>query len=104
MSQVTLAYSCKPGIPALLPRVTARMAATHLFCGELDELGMRVLSDATVQGVDAATRTIVLYVEIAGEQRFPTVEAKKYATIGLYTQSLAAHIPGKVHGALPVVS
>lgn len=104
MAQVTLAYTAKPGIPALLARVTAKMGSARIFFGELDLLGMSVASDVTVQGVDSATRTIVLNVLATGEQQFPTVDEKRSATVGLYSGTLSALIPGCVASALPVVS
>lgn len=102
-TQVTLAYTARPGLPALLPRVASRMAAAGVFFGELELLGMKVATDNTVTGPVSATRTIVLDVLPQGEQNFPTAAEKRSATVGLYALTLSALIPACVSSAMPVV-
>ena len=104
MSLITLDYRVEAGA---LPdsALAVKVAAVKLFMGELEMLGMTVFSDATVvESPGIVKRTIVLATTSQGEERFPSVEAKKAATRNLYGLTLGAKTPGAFSAAEPVVT
>lgn len=103
MAMITLAYTVPQGLRPLAS-LNAQVAAVDVFHGELDMIGATVFSDATVSGVGQVVRTIVLQTTAEGDARFPTSDAKKFATRSLYGASLGLGIPARtVASAEPVV-
>lgn len=72
--------------------------------GVLDILGMTIVSDvAAIIGIELH-RTITLKTTAAGDQLYPTANAIKAATRGIFTGALALRTPAVVTAVEPVVT
>lgn len=103
MSTVTLVYRVQADNHPL-PSLATKVAGVNLFRGELDHMGMFVVSDTTAVDGSEVTRTIVLGTTAAGDEMWPSAAALAYPTVGLYTQALAMSIPAKVLADAPLAT
>lgn len=111
MSTVTLTYVIRVGL-ARASALLARVQAIVLNTGELDLLGMTVVSDTTVVVSTAPEcaeppfleRTVVLETTAQGDELFPTPDALMDATRQLWRARLNLLVPGIVTAAEPVVT
>ena len=110
MATVTLAYAIRLGL-AQASSLLARVQAIVLNTGELDLLGMVIVSDVTVIVVDPQCgeppfleRTVVLQTNAQGDSLFPTADAIMDATRQLWRARLNLLVPAVVTAAEPVVT
>jgi len=110
MATVTLAYAIRVGL-ARASALLARVQAIVLNTGELDLLGMDVVSDVTVVVVDPQCaeapfleRTVVLQTNAQGDELFPNTDAIMDATRQLWRARLNLLVPAVVTAAEPVVT
>jgi hypothetical protein len=110
MATVTLVYDIRVGL-ARASSLLAHASSIVLNTGELDLLGMSIVSDDTVVVTDAECdetpflrRTIVLATNAQGDQLFPSADAIQDATRVLWRARLNLLVPGVVTAAEPVVS
>jgi|SRR5262245_9790605 len=103
MARITLRYSASTGVqsPALF---ASRFGAVDLLDGELEQLGMIVLTDETTFKDRLATRTIVLETTAQGDCLWQTDEELRAATRKLYEGELALRVPAHVRSAEPEVT
>jgi hypothetical protein len=103
MAVIVLFYNVNNPPNVSQARTVTKMGAVQLFEGELELLGMDVIADVTVPGPTVVQRLIVLLTTPEGDIRFPTDDAKKFATRGLYRQALGMKLPGRINAAEPIV-
>jgi hypothetical protein len=110
MATVTLVYAIRLGL-ARASSLLARVSDIVLNTGELELLGMDVVSDTTavVTDPDCAEpaflqRTIVLETNAQGDALFPSADAIQDATRQLWRSRLNILVPGIVTAAEPVVT
>lgn len=104
MATVTLEYDVSVGRQNLGAMVAKVNAVPLLVDGTLDILGMTKLSDVSAVSGSLVRRTIALFVLPSGQERFPTNEAKIYATKNLCRSELALKLASFVTAAEPVIT
>ncbi len=104
MAKIQLSYAVKAGLQSV-DAFAAQVAAVELYDGELEQLGMIVLSDDTApSGNRFVTRTILLETTALGDSLWLTEDQLKAATRNLYTAELELRVPALVRPAEPVVT
>jgi len=110
MATVTLVYAIRLGL-ARASALLSRVSAIVLDTGELELLGMTIMSDTTVVVVDPdcaeparLERTVVLSTTAQGDALFPSADAIQDATRQLWRSRLNILVPGIVTAAEPVVT
>lgn len=106
---VTVTYRVFRGLQSATA-FTQRVADVILDHGELEFLGLELVSDATTEfavptntvGVPAVARTLVLRVAADRAQEYPDGESQKAAVRGLYAGVLEANLPSLVQSDEPV--
>ncbi len=103
MAKIQLSYAVRAGLQSL-DAFAAQVAAVELYDGELEQLGMIVLSDDTTPtGGRFVTRTIVLETNALGNTLWLSEEQLRAATRNLYTGELELRVPAIVRPSEPVV-
>lgn len=104
MATVTLVYRVSAGLQNPVAFATL-VGDVPLFDGELDLLGLDVVSDDTIAipADRVAVRTIVLETNEQGDSLWRTEEQLKLATRQLYTTELQLRIPGTSTADEPIV-
>jgi hypothetical protein len=111
MATVTLDYFIRFGL-AKASSLLSRVEAIVLNTGELDLLGMSIVSDTTVVVSTAPEcaepaflqRTVVLETNAQGDALFPDADALQDATRQLWRSRLNLLVPGVVTADEPVVT
>jgi hypothetical protein len=106
---ITVTYRVYRGLQSAT-KFTDRVRAVVLDRGELEFLGLELVSDTTTEldlspstvGVPAVTRTLVLRPTADRAQEYPDGESQKAAVRGLYAGVLEAEIPSLVQADEPV--
>jgi hypothetical protein len=101
--EVTLSYHVSVGLQ-LAANLLAKVQAIVLNTGELDLLGMSIVSDVTAVEDCDIVRTVVLETNAQGDELFPSVDALQDATRQLWRSRLNLLVPGIVTADEPVVT
>lgn len=107
-SQVVLVYDCEVGVQ---PNDASSAAFAKVRDLELDPegataelLGLTLDTDVTALVASKIRRTLTYAVTATGNANFPSEDALKSATRGLFTSVLELNVPARVTAFEPVVS
>ncbi len=103
MATVTLSYRVSVGLQSAA-NLLAKVDAIVLNTGELDLLGMTIVSDESIVTDCFIERTVVLETNAQGDALFPTADALQDATRQLWRSRLNLLVPGIVAADEPVVT
>lgn len=97
-----LKYTVDPGLQPPLA-LAAKVAGVALYRGELDGLGLEVITDATAPVGSSVVREITLITTPQGQSMWQTPEELASALRNLYTSTLALCVPAPVTAEEPDV-